>query len=83
MIQLSYELAMMRRDELLRQASDRRRATEAAASVPTRRVRLVRTPQTLRRLLRLRVADLRVSGGETNPHQNASARVGRRLDGRL
>jgi hypothetical protein len=82
MIQLSYELAMMRRDELLRQASARRLATQAAASAPARRVRLARTPHTLRRLPRLRLANLRVSGGEGSRHQVSSARVGRRLDRR-
>jgi hypothetical protein len=83
MIPLASELAMMRRDELLRQASDRRRATQAGASAPARRVRLARTPHTRRRLLRLRVANLRVSGGESSPHQVFSARVGKSLDGRL
>lgn len=83
MIQLAYQLAVMRRDELLRQASDRRRATQAAASAPARRVRRCRIPLTPRRLLRLRVANVRGSGGEREPHQVFSAQVGRRVDGRL
>ena len=66
MSQLSYELAMMRQDELLRQASERRRANEAATSVPAPRAEPDQEAGHLRRFLRLGVAKLRVRAGETS-----------------
>jgi hypothetical protein len=82
MIYLSYELARSRREELLRQASDRRRATQAAAPAPVWRTTRARTPKTLRRVVRLRVFNLRVGAGESQP-QTSVDRAGRRLGGGL
>jgi hypothetical protein len=80
MTQLPYELAILRRDELLRQASDRRSATQAAASLPAPRA--TRTPKTLHRFLRLPGANPRVRAGES-PAQRSVARGARRLDAGL